>query len=353
MNTFTATGRAVLGGSLETAQRRALENALWLVVDQAVQSMVPTDSRIEHKQTINAILARPRQHIVKYEITQRGPSKGYFLVRVRAIVARSALASRLRASAIPFHEPAVRDGPTRTPQLTSPAPPTIPAAQSANPPEVQGGPVALTAASTPSGPAITAAAQSPPAAAATQTGRPRIAVLLFQLGITNPQWTQSWDIAIGVTDLVEEALHSSGRYRIIERRQIEQVLREQELGASGSVNAATAAKIGRILGVRHLVMGSVNQFDLRGAGGISLPGLGLGLYRAQVDLTSRVVDTSTAEIVAIVRGSGRADGTVVLAQLQGLTFGGGEFRQSVLGKALDQAIQELVVKLNGTMSGQQ
>jgi curli biogenesis system outer membrane secretion channel CsgG len=173
--------------------------------------------------------------------------------------------------------------------------------------------------------------------------------MLFQLGFTNPKWEQTWDIAVGVTELVEEALHNSGRYRIIERRQIEQVLKEQGFGSSGSVDVATAAKAGRILGVQRLVMGSVSQFDLKTAGAVGLPGLGLGVYQAHVSLTGRVVDTSTAEIMTIVRGSGKADGVVVLAQLEGLTFGGGEFRHSVLGRALDQAIQDLVTKLNGSI----
>ena len=189
-----------------------------------------------------------------------------------------------------------------------------------------------------------------PTPAPTQADRPRIAVLLFQLGFTNPQWTQNWDISLGVTELIEEALFSAGRYRIVERRQIEQVLKEQGFGGSGSVDPATAAKVGRVLGVQRFVTGTVTQFDLKAAGGIAFPGAGVGLYRAQVDLTGRVIDTTNGEIVAIVRGSGKSEGILVLAQIQGVTFGGGAFRQSVLGKALDQAIQDLVSKLNGSMT---
>jgi len=354
---FVATGRAKLAGRLEIAQRRALENALWLVVEQAIQAVVPAGSRVEHAQAINSVLARPRDLVTGYEIIQRGPSRGYFIVKVRATVAMGTLTSRLQAQAVPVDQTMAEPQPTRTALAPSPASAPTPAAPSAESGGGQKVAPAPAAASTPQpSPAPTPkTAQSQPGAVTSQAppqpARSRIAILLFQLGFTNPKWEQTWDISLGVTELVEEALYSGGRYRIVERRQIEQVLKEQGFGSSGSVDAATAARIGRILGVQRLVMGSVNEFDLKGAAGFALPGLAVGLYQARVSLTSRIVDTSTAEIVAIVRGSGKAEGVVALAQIEGLTFGGGEFRQSVLGKALDQAIQDLVGKLNGSMSG--
>lgn len=349
---FVATGRAKLAGRPEVAQRRALENALWLAVEQAIHAVVPSGARAEHAQAINSVLARPRDLVTGYEVIQRGPSRGYFIVKIRATVDMGTVASRLQAQAVTVDQTMAETQPTRAAQAPLPASPPTPAATSTGP----GGGQKVAAASTPQpAPAPTPnTAQSQPGAAAVQAppqpARARIAILAFQLGFTNPKWEQTWDIALGVTELVEEALHKSGRYRIVERRQIEQVLKEQGFGGSGSVDAATAAKVGRILGVQRLLMGSVNQFDLKAAGGFAVPGVALGLYQAQVNLTSRVVDTSTGEIIAIVRGSGKAEGFVALAQIEGLTFGGGEFRQSVLGKALDQAIQDLVGKLNGSMS---
>ncbi len=201
-----------------------------------------------------------------------------------------------------------------------------------------------------------APAEAPP----TPTGREerlRVAVLRFQVATVDPRWTQLWDIGTGVTEMVEEALFNRGRYRLVERRQLEQVLREQGLGLTGAVDAATAARVGRVAGVQALIMGTVNQFDLSSAGGVVLPlplpvpiGIGVGVYRAQVALTARVVDANTAEILGIVRGNGRADGTVAMASLQVAAFGGGEFRNSVLGRALTQAIQDLVNNLDAGLS---
>ncbi len=354
---FVATGRAKLAGRQETAQRRALENALWLAVEQAIHTVVPAAARAEHAQSINSVLARPRELVTGYEILQRGPSKGYFIVKVRATVAMETLTSRLQAQAVPVDRPAAEAQPPRVAQDPSPPPAQTPPATSA---DSGGGQKTAPVPAAPSAPQAApapspAARPSPSAAVPSQpqrsSARPRIAVLLFQLGYTNPKWQQNWDVALGVTELIEAALHESGRYRIVERRQIEEVLKEQGFGSSGSINAATAAKIGRILGVQRLVMGTVNQLDLKGAAGFALPHLLLGFYQAQAGLTGRVVDTSTAEILAIVRGSGKSEGMVALAQLGDLTFGGAEFQQSVLGKALNQAIDDLVGKLNGSMSG--
>lgn len=356
---FVATGRAKLAGRPEIAQRRALENALWLVVDQATQTVVPAGARGGHAQAINSVLARPRNLIASYQIIQRGPSRGYFIVKVKATVAMGTLISRLRSAAVPVDQATASLKSTHAVQASPPpssAPPSTAAwAESGGGQKVAQAPASVSTPQpvpVPTSNAVQAQPGAVTAQAPPQPARARIAVLAFQLGFTNPKWEQTWDISIGVTELVEEALHKSGRYRIVERRQIEQVLREQGFGSGGSVDAATAAKIGRILGVQRLVMGSVNQFDLKGAAGIALPGLLVGLYQAQVNLTSRIVDTSTAEIVAIVRASGKAEGVAALAQIEGLAFGGGEFRQTVLGRALDQAIQDLVAKLNGSMSSQ-
>lgn len=352
---FVATGRAKLSGRTETAQRLALENALWLAVEQAVQTVVTPDARTEQAQALTGVLARPRKYITGYQVIQRGPSRGYFIIKVRASVAMNALALRLQALGVPVARVALEPQPARVGQ--APGSPGTPSGAGA--PSVEGGgsstaqPPAAPSAPQPTSAPTSLANQSPPTRAAApvqpQPNRPRIALIPFQLGFTNPQFTQTWDVSLGVTELVEEALFSSGRYRLVERRQLEQVLREQGIGNSATIDPATAAKVGRVLGVRAFVTGSVNQLDLKAAGGVAIPGVLLGLYRAQVELTARVIDTSTAEIIAIVRGTGQAEGVIASAQIQNLTFGGAEFRNSVLGKALDQAVRELVTKLNAAM----
>lgn len=92
----------------------------------------------------------------------------------------------------------------------------------------------------------------------------RVAVLDFDYsGLSNPQWLTFLNGgASGVSDILVNKLVESGRYTVIERSRIDAVLREQNFGASGRVDAATAAQIGQILGVDVVIIGSITQFDL-------------------------------------------------------------------------------------------
>jgi curli biogenesis system outer membrane secretion channel CsgG len=93
----------------------------------------------------------------------------------------------------------------------------------------------------------------------------RVAVLDFDYsGLSNPQWlTFVNGGASGVSDMLVTQLVESGRYTVIERSRIDAVLKEQNFGASGRVDASTAAQIGQILGVDVVIIGSITQFDLQ------------------------------------------------------------------------------------------
>lgn len=52
-------------------------------------------------------------------------------------------------------------------------------------------------------------------------------------------------------------------YELIERGQLEKILKEQKLGMSGAVDAATAKEIGKIAGADAIVVGSVTEVQDR------------------------------------------------------------------------------------------
>jgi len=78
----------------------------------------------------------------------------------------------------------------------------------------------------------------------------RVAVLDFDYsGLSNPQWLTFLNGgASGVSDILVNKLVESGRYTVIERSRIDAVLREQNFGASGRVDAATPLKSGKFWG---------------------------------------------------------------------------------------------------------
>jgi len=87
----------------------------------------------------------------------------------------------------------------------------------------------------------------------------RIAVMPFKIGNIKNWWGWGWDPGEGISDMLVTELVNSGRFSVVERERLDEVLQEQNLAREGVVNAATAARIGRILGVQLFVFGPSMQ----------------------------------------------------------------------------------------------
>ena len=90
------------------------------------------------------------------------------------------------------------------------------------------------------------------------------------------------DVGRGISDLLVTMLVKDGTYSVIERKNLDKILGEQNFSNSDRANPASAAKIGKLLGVDAIIVGSVTQFgnDTKntGVGGV---GAGLGQGRAR------------------------------------------------------------------------
>ena len=177
------------------------------------------------------------------------------------------------------------------------------------------------------------------------------------------------DVGKGITDLLVDKLVSDGTYRVIERAAIDKILAEQNFSNSDRADANTAAKIARILGVDSIIIGSITQFGRddksTNVGGGALGGVtgrfGIGGVRksqstAVVQITARMIDTSTAEILASASGKGESSrsGTGLLgAGGGGYGAGGGgidmkssNFGATILGEAVTKAVADLAQQLD-------
>ena len=120
---------------------------------------------------------------------------------------------------------------------------------------------------------------------------------------------QDVDVGKGISDLLVTYLVKDGSYSVIERKALDKIMAEQNFSNSDRANPTSAAKIGKLLGVDAIIVGSITQFgnetknmNLGGAGG-ALGGFGLGGFghkksKAIVALTARMVDVDTGEILA-------------------------------------------------------
>lgn len=183
--------------------------------------------------------------------------------------------------------------------------------------------------------------------------RLRIAVLDFDYASTGADywWYSNPNAAQGVSDLLTNKLVQSGKYTLIERSRIAEILQEQNLATAGRIDPNTAAQVGRVLGADAVVIGSVTRFNLDEEGGsISILGIG-GSNRtrtAEVALAARIVNTTTAEIVSVAESSASAEkGTGgVSISILGSSSTSANNDNELLSTAAEQAVSDLASKLS-------
>jgi curli biogenesis system outer membrane secretion channel CsgG len=189
-----------------------------------------------------------------------------------------------------------------------------------------------------------------PVLGAPPDSRLRVAVLPFDDG-RERWWGSRWEVGRGVADELVTALFDTGKFRLIEREQIQRVLAEQRMGDSGRSDPRTAARLGKILGVQVLILGKISEFSndsteasINTHGGF---GIGIRANTARVTLDARMVDTTSAEILATASGHGEKKQTSLglRVDFNRIDFGSNEFRKTNLGVALKDAVANLTEQL--------
>jgi len=209
-------------------------------------------------------------------------------------------------------------------------------------------------------------AQAPAATTPAATRKPRIAVVDFDYatvyGGVAAVFGTNVDVGKGVTDLLVSYLVKDGSYSVIERAALDKIMAEQNFSNSDRADSISAAKIGRLLGVDAIVVGSVTQFgnDTKNTGvggvGAGLGHLGLGgvkqkQSKAIVGLTARIVSVDTAEILATAEGMGESKRTSTSLTggggswsgfgAGGVNFGSSDFQNTIIGEAVKAAVEKM------------
>ncbi len=203
----------------------------------------------------------------------------------------------------------------------------------------------------------------------------RVAVFDFDYGTVHSGvaalFGQDIDVGKGISDLLVKRLVQDGTYSVIERKALDKILAEQNFSTSDRANPASAAKIGKLLGVDAIIVGSITQFgnDTKntniGGGGGGLGGFGLGGFgrkktKAIVSVDARIVDIDTGEILAVAEGKGESQrtSTSVLGGggnwrgfgAGGVDFGSSDFQQTILGEAVKAAVDQMSTGVVGANS---
>lgn len=89
-----------------------------------------------------------------------------------------------------------------------------------------------------------------------QDTRSGMAVMPFTNGGSYGLQAEDYDaLEVGMQQMLTTEFAMNGQLRVVDRSRIKELLAEQDLGASGRVDAATAVKVGKIVGAKYMVMG--------------------------------------------------------------------------------------------------
>ena len=201
--------------------------------------------------------------------------------------------------------------------------------------------------------------------------KPRVAVLDFDYATVHSYVTDLFgndvDIGKGIADMLVTNLVRDGHYSVIERKQLDRILQEQNFQQSGRADPTSAVKLAKLLGVDAIIIGSITQFGrddkkLGIGGGVRVGGIGIGgigrkSAKAIVQIDARIVSTTTAEILAVATGHGESkrSGASLLGgvAIGGVAAGGGfdmsssNFGSTIIGEATRLAVDSLTTEVVG------
>lgn len=217
-----------------------------------------------------------------------------------------------------------------------------------------------------------ASAPAAPAAQAPQGRKKRVAVFDFDYATvktaTSALFGTDIDVGKGIADLLVKNLVTDGTYSVIERKQLDKILAEQNFSTSNRADPASAARIGKILGLDAIIVGSITEFGNEtknrnvGGGGGGFGGFGIGGFghkesKANVQLDARLVDIDTAEILGVAEGKGESKRSSTSLLGGGgnwhgfgggaVDFGSSDFQQTIIGEAVKAATDQMTAGVIG------
>ncbi|MEW6365448.1 MAG: CsgG/HfaB family protein [Acidobacteriota bacterium] len=190
---------------------------------------------------------------------------------------------------------------------------------------------------------------------------PKVAVMDFDYGTVQRWWSNDYDVGKGISDLLVDELVNDGTYSVYERKILDKLLAEQDFSNSDRADSATAVKLGKMAGVQAMITGSITTFGFDsknigvsgggwGGGGFGIGSVGTKKDKAVVQITARLIDVKTGEILGSAKAKGESKRSgLLLGGVGGGGAGGGatldigssNFQETILGEATNAAVTQL------------
>lgn len=193
----------------------------------------------------------------------------------------------------------------------------------------------------------------------------RVAVFDFdnaavQGGIRSPfMETNTPDLGKAAANLLITKLVQDGSVSVIERNAIDKLLAEQNFSNTDRTDPVTAAKLGRILGVDAIILGTITRYDYAdkttgGGGGARFGGFGASPMKtkhdisAKVQINTRLISPDTAEVLAVSQGAGEVNRKGVKVDIRDMSQASimtGTANNPLMNDCMDSAIAQLGAQL--------
>jgi curli biogenesis system outer membrane secretion channel CsgG len=192
-----------------------------------------------------------------------------------------------------------------------------------------------------------------------------VAVLDFENGavqsVTNSSYlgNHAPDVGKGVSELLISKLVHDGSVTVVERSALDKVLAEQNFSNSQRADPGAAARLGKLLGVEAIVLGTITHYDysekIKKAssffGYSSSPKVKYDVS-AKAQISTRLISPDTAEVLAVSEGIGETDRKGVQIDLRDtgarLVMASG-VNSPVMNESIDKAVAQLAAQLEAEL----
>lgn len=173
--------------------------------------------------------------------------------------------------------------------------------------------------------------------------KPRLGVLRFTNQVAGLYWWHA-NVASELQDLLASELVSTNAFQVLERKEINAVLSEQDLSASGRVSQSTLVKMRKIKGAKYLIAGTVSAFEQTSAKGgkVRFKGLSVGgkKEKTYIAVDVKVIDSETGEIVdaRTIEATIKAKAIGAGLSVRNFSIAGADAKKTPTGKAIRACI---------------
>lgn len=190
----------------------------------------------------------------------------------------------------------------------------------------------------------------------------RVAVLNFEddsggsAAASQAFGAEAADVGKGISARIIEKLVAGGKYTVVDRSAVKALLEEQNGVGEGEDAYSAAARIGRMLGLDAMIIGALTRFGPDAAPskpGGHFPGMSTRKSKAYVDITARVLDMTTGQVIGGFTAAGESVGSGDVMHIKGPGSSSstpeilsGAFANSLLDEATRNAVEKIAEQLD-------